>query len=480
MNWWSRLWHRSHLEEQLAKELRFHLDEAEDALLARGRSPDQPARQARLALGGLEQVKEECRDARGTRWAQELLHDIRYALRTFGQKPGFAVVTLLILGLGIGASTVMFAVVDCVLLRPLPFPSPSRLVILHGFMKDFGEFWGFSYPDFTSLKRGVGSLRIAGWTYSGGTLSAPGDAAHVEARQISAELFPVLGAVPLCGRGFRADEDRPGARPVAMISYDLWQSRFASDCAAGKELVFDGKTYEVIGVAPKSFQLSGEADIYTPLGQSTDPRLQNREARFIQVIARLPAGVALDNAQAELAVVSRRLAAQYPKSNAGLSMRIHPLLREVVGDVSGTLWLLLGAIGLVLLVACTNIASLFLTRAVGREREFAMRVALGASRGRVVRQCMTESAVLGLCGGVLGIMLAAVSVHPLVALWPGNLPRAEEIHIDWRVVSCAICISLLCGLVFGLTPALRLPVHRLEEALRAGGRTMSGHTRRLH
>ena len=481
MNWWSRLWRRSRLEEQLEKELRFHLEQHESALIASGHSPAQARREARVALGGPEQVKEKCRDARGTRWAEELLQDTSYTLRTFRQKPGFVAITLLILALGIGATTVMFAVINSVLLRPLPYPEPDRLVLLHGFQKDFGEFWGFSYPDLTDLRHALRSVRLAGWTFTSGTISAPGQPEHVEARQISAELFPVLGVVPACGRGFRPNEDRPGAAPVAMISYGLWQRRFASDRALrGKKLIFDGKAYEIIGVAPPGFQLSGEADVFTLLGQSVDPRLQNREAHFIQVIGRVAPGLTLDHAQAELTLISRRLAEEYPKSNAGLGMRIHPLLQELVSDVRGTLWLLLAAIGLVLLIACVNIASLFLTRAISRERELAMRAALGASRGRLVRQCLTESAVLGLCGGVLGTLAAGVSVHPFVALWPGTLPRAEEIHIDWRVLCFGVAISLLCGLLFGLTPALRVPLHRLEEVLRAGGRTLGARSHPLH
>ncbi len=481
MSWWSRFWHRTRMEEQLEKELRFHLDQHERALLDRGHSPTEARREARLVLGGPEQVKEKCRDARGTRWAEELLQDIRYAFRTFRQKPGFAAITLLILALGIGATTVMFAVVNSVLLRPLPYAEPNQLVILHGFEKDFGEFWGFSYPDFTDLHHEMRSARIAGWTYTSGTISAPGDPEHVEGRQISAELFPALGLAPRLGRGFRSNEDRSGATAVAMISYGLWQRRFASDGAVlGKKLVFDDKTYEVIGVAPQDFQLDGDADVFVPLGQSADPRMQNRESHFIQVIGRLAPGVTQNQAQAEVTLISRHLAEEYPKSNAGLSMRIHPLLQELVSDVRGTLWLLLAAIGLVLLIACVNIASLFLTLAISRQRELTMRAALGASRSRLVRQCMTESAVLGLCGGLLGIVAAGVSVHPFVALWPGNLPRSEEIHIDWRVLCFGVGISLLCGLLFGLTPALRVPLHRLEEALRAGGRSVTGNSRRLH
>jgi predicted permease len=479
MNWWSRLWRRNRLEDELEKELRFHLDQHASDLIARGHSAAQAQREARIALGGPEQVKQYCRDARGTRWAEELLQDTRYALRTFRQKPGFAAITVLISALGIGATTVMFTLINSVLLRPLPFSEPARLVVLHGYLEHLGEFWGFSYPDFKDIHQESRSLAVAGWTYTGGTISAPGAPEYVDGRQISADLFPTLGISPLYGRAFRSDEDRPGAARVAMISYDLWQRRFAGDrSAVGKNLIFDGKNYVVIGIAPPGFQLSGEADVFTPLGQSTDPRMQNRKAAFIKVVARLAPGVTLNQAQEEISLINRRLAREYPRSDGGVRMLVRPFMQDLVKDVRGTLWLLLSAVGLVLFIACVNIASLFLTRAVSRERELAMRVALGAGRGRLIRQCMTESAVLGLCGGLMGIVAAAVSLHPFVALWPDTLPRANEIHLDWRVLCFAIGISLLCGLFFGLTPALRVPMHRLEQVLRGGGRTTG--SPRLH
>ena len=481
MTWWFRFWRRNRLEEQLEKELRFHLDQHASDLIARGLSPAQAKREARIALGGPEQVKQQCREARGTRWVEELLQDTRYALRSFRHKPGFAAITVLISALGIGATTVMFTVINSVLLKPLPFSEPARLVVLHGFLEHLGEFWGFSYPDFKDIHQQSRSLAVAGWTYTGGTIGAPGEPQYVDGRRISADLFPILGISPLYGRGFRSDEDRPGAAPVAIISYDLWQRRFAGDRSAlSRKLIFDGKNYVVIGIAPPGFQLSGEADVFTPLGQSTDPRMQNRSAAFINVVARLASGVTLNQAQEEVSLMNRRLARDYPKSDAGVRMLVRPFMQDMVKDVRGTLWLLLSAVGLVLFIACVNIASLFLIRAVSRERELAMRVALGAGRGRLIRQCMTESAVLGLCGGLLGIFAAAVSLHPFVALWPGSLPRANEIHIDWRVLCFAIGMSLLCGFLFGLTPALRVPMHRLEEALRGGGRTVTAGSRRLH
>jgi predicted permease len=481
MSWWSRLFRRKQMEDQLEKELRFHLDEHASDLISSGHTPGEAQRRARLALGGPEQVKERCRDARGTRWLEDAARDTRHALRAFRQKPGFAAITVMILALGIGTTTVMFAVVNSVLLQPLSFPESHRLVTVHGMLEQFGDFWGFSGPDLADVRRESRSLALAAWTDGGGTIGDPGEPEHLDGRQISADLFATLGVQPVFGRAFQPDDDQPGAPPVAILSSALWQRRFAGDpTAAGRTIVFEGQPYTVVGIAPADFRLTGDADIFTPMGQSTDPRLQNRRARFIHVIARLRPGVTLAQAQSELTLIASHLTEANPKSNKGITMRVHPLQQQLVGDVRATLWLLLSAVGLVLLIACVNIASLFLTRAISRERELAMRVALGAGRGRLMRQCLTESALLGICGGLLGVLLAAVSLRPFVAFWPGNLPRAEEIHLDWTVLSLAIGMSFLSGLFFGMVPALRVPVHTVEQALRAGGRTIAGGSRRLH
>src|SRR3989442_5020127 len=482
MNWWQRLLRRRKMKDQLEKELGFHLDQHASELIAKGLSPDEARRQARLALGGPEQVKEKCRDARGTRWLEDLLQDTRYALRTFRRKPGFTVVALLILSLGIGATTVMFTVINSVLLRPLSYPEPDRLVTLREFTEAFGELWGCSNLDFGDVKRESETLALAASTYGGGTISELGEPEYVNGRQISAELFSTLGISPVQGRVFRPDEDRPGAPAVAIISYGLWQRDFGgAPSAIGSSLVYEGKPYTVVGIAPAGFQLDGDADVFTPLEQrqNTDPRMQHRSARFLRVMARPRPGFGLAEARAEVALIARHLADEYPKSNAGLSMLAYPLQKELVGDVGSTLWLLLCAVGLVLLIACVNIASLLLARAVSRERELAMRVALGAGRSRLARQCLTESALLGLGGGLLGVVLAFVSVHPFVAFWPGSLPRAEEVHLDWRVLVFAVGASLLSGLLFGLAPALRVPVRGIEQTLRAGARSIAGRSRRL-
>jgi predicted permease len=482
MNWWQRLWRRRQMEEQLEKELRFHLDQRTTELIARGHGAEESRRLARLVLGGPEQVKEKCRDARGTRWLEDLLQDVRYALRTLRQRPGFAAVAILTLALGSGATTVMFTIINGVLLKPLSYPEPDRLVMLRGHTEKYGDPWGFSYLDFLDYAHASPSPgAMAAWTYGGGTLSGSGEAEYVDGRQISADLFSVLGISPVRGRAFLHQEDQRGAAPVVIISYSLWQRRYGGSIGAiGGPLVLDGKSYTVVGIAPAGFRTDSDADVYTPIGQNPEPRLQNRGANFIHVLARLRPKVTLLEAQAELSLVAHQLAEQYPEDDAGRDLVLHPLRQEVVGDVQSTLWLLLGAVGLVLLIACVNVASLLLARAVSRERELAMRVALGASRGRLVRQCLTESGVLGLSGGALGILLAAIGIRPFVALWPGSLPRAEDIQLDWRVLLFAIGLSLLSGLLFGLAPALRAPTRELERALRAGARGLVGSSRHLH
>jgi predicted permease len=492
MTWWHRLWQRKKMEEQLDKELRFHLEQHAAELIARGYDPQEAQRQARIALGGAEQVKEECREARGTRWLEDLWQDFRYALRTLRQRPGFAAVALLTLALGIGATTVMFTVINGVLLRPLPFPEPNRLVTLNEQTKGitdyrWGDLWAYSYPNYLDCQRQSRSLDMAAWRYNGGTVSQPGEAEHIDGAEISSELFPVLGVTLARGRAFLPEDDRPGAAPVAIISYGLWQRHYGgSPAAIGRPLVFEGNSYAVVGIVPPGFRLAWlEPDVFTPIGQNTQAYMQRRDAHpGIDVWARLRPGATLEEAQTELAVIGRRLASQYPKTNTGRGFVARPLRQELVvelvGDARGTLWLLLGAVSLVLLIACVNIASLLLARAVSRERELAMRVALGASRGRLVRQCLTESAMLGLCGGALGVWLAAVGTRPFLAFWPGSLPRAEEVRLDWHVLVFALAVSLLSGLLFGLAPALRAPTGDLEEILRAGARTVAGSSRRLH
>jgi putative ABC transport system permease protein len=485
MSWWHRLWRRSKLEDQLEKELRFHMEQHTADLIAQGHAPEEARRQVRLAIGGPEQVKEQCRDARGTRWLEDLWQDIRYALRALRQRPGFAVVALSTLALGTGAVTVMFTVINGVLLKPMPYPHPERLVNVDEQTKGitdyrWGDRWAFAYPNFLDCQRESRSLDLMAWRYGGGTVSGVGEPEYVDGLQVSSNVFSALGVKLFLGRSFLPEEDRRGAAPVIIISYALWQRRFAGNPSAiGMPLVFGGTSYTVIGVVPADFR-SRDADVYTPLGQNPGRFMQNREAHpGIRVWARLREGVALAAAQGELDAIGRHLAEQYPKSNAGRGFVVEPL-RPNVGNVRSTLWLLLGAVSLVSLIACTNVASLLLARAVSRQRELAMRVALGAGRGRLVRQCLTESVVLALAGGALGILLAAIGIQPFVVLWPGSLPRADYVRLDWHVLFFAVGVSIVSGLLLGLAPALRAPSRELEQTLRAGARTILGNSRRLH
>lgn len=411
-----------------------------------------------------------------------LHQDVGYALRQLRKAPGFTAAAVLTLALGIGANSAIFTVVDSVLLKPLQYPDSDRLITLHVQRGKYGDNWGFSYPDFLDCQRESRTLGpVAAWTYSGGTVSAPGEPEYVDGRQVSSDLFSVLGTSLARGRSFSANEDTLAGPPVAIISTRLWQRRFGGDPnAIGKTILYAGRAYSVVGVVPVDFQLDGTIDVLTPLGQATEPRMRNRGAHFLHVVARLQPGASLASTQSELSLISQRLAKQYPESNDGITIAPHRLQEELVRDVRPTLWLLLGAVTLVLLIACVNVASLLLARAVSRERELAIRTALGARRGRLIRQCLTESTLLGFGGGVLGLLLAGLGSRTLVKFWPDSLPRAAEVEIDWRVLLFAASVTLASSLAFGLAPAFRAPRGTIEETLRSGSRTIAGTSKRLH
>ncbi|HLW51583.1 MAG TPA: ABC transporter permease [Candidatus Angelobacter sp.] len=479
-----RFFRRGSEDAELERELQAHVNHEIDENIAAGMAAEEARRQAYIKLGSRQRVREDVWRWNTVGFAEGLWQDLRYAARNLRRMPGFAIIAILTLALGSGATTVMFTVINGVLLKPLPYAEPDQLV---GMMEktekatQYGNLWAFAYPNFLDCRSDNHSLLMAAYRYSGGTVTVSQRAEYVDGREVSAELFSVLGIGMLQGRAFRAEEDRQGAPPVAVISYNLWQHNYGGEPGtAGRPLTFDGKTYTVVGITPPRFQLNGdEVDIYTPIGQDSSPSLQARDRHpGINVIARLMPGVTLTQARSELELIGRRLAAQYPDSNSGRSFIAEPL-RPNVGDVGATLWLMLGAVSMVLLIACANVANLLLARSVSREREFATRVALGASRARLVRQCLTESAVLGLTGGALGVFLAAIGIRPFVSFWPGSLPRAEEVYLDWRVLLFAVSVSLASGFLFGLAPAFRLPVHSLESALRAGAKTISGKSR-LH
>jgi predicted permease len=476
---------RDRLDAQLDQELQFHVDQHAADLVARGVDPAEAQRRARLEIGGPEQVKEQCRDARGTRWVDDLTQDVRYTLRALKARPGFTAVTVATLALGIGATTLMFTVIEGVLLKPLAYHDPGRLVTLieqtdWSNNSSFGNRWAFAYPNYQDCARDATSLTLAAWRFNGGTVTGSGDPEYVNALQVSPDYLGMLGIAIDRGRPFRDDDARAGAPPVAVVSTSLWQRRYGGAAAAiGAPLLFDATSYTVIGVTSMIDRLPGQPDVLTLL-DTTNALMHNRSSHpGIQVWGRLRPGATLEQAQSELTLVGRRLADDYPESNRGRTFIASPL-GPFVGDVRATLWLLLAAVGLVLLVACANIGSLLLARAVSRDRELAMRAALGAGRGRLMRQCLTESAVLGLIGGGAGIALAMFGVGPFIAFWPGTLPRADDIAVDWRVLLFAIVASLASSVVFGLAPALRVPAHHLDRVVHGGGRAVRGGPRHLH
>ena len=334
MNWLNRFWHREQMDKQLEKELAFHIDKHISDLVAQGYDPEEARRLARIDLGGPEQVKEQCRDARGARWLEDLLQDFRYALRMLGKNRGFAAVALLTLALGTGATTIMFTVVNGVLLKPLSYPEPQRLVALHGKVQQFGEPWGFSYPDFLDYQSAGQSVGpMAAWTYGGGTISEAAGAEYVEGREISSELFSVLGVPLVRGRAFLREEDRRGAAAVAIISYGLWQRAYGGRAdAIGGSLTLEGKSYTIVGIAPPDFRLEDEADVFTPIGQNIEPRMQNRRAGFIHVLARLAQGLTLAQAQTQLSLIATRLAKEYPDADAERGVATHALQADLVGE----------------------------------------------------------------------------------------------------------------------------------------------------
>jgi predicted permease len=426
-------------------------------------------------------IRETTRDAWGWTGLEALVRDLRLALRQMRRAPSFAAVAILTLALGSGATSLMFTVVHSVLLKPLPFRDPDRLIQVSARQESSHYNVQFlAYADFLDCRREVRSLDLAGWVYNNATLSEPGEAEYEDQFEITNDLFSLLGVRLFRGREFLPDEDRPGGTRVAILGYSLWQRHFgANPEAVGSSLVLDGKRYTIVGIAPPGLELAGEGDVYTPLGQDTAPYLRGRQPGPVRALGRLRPGASLAQTQAEFALIGRDLADQYPDTNKDRVLHAE-LLRPQVGDVQSTLWLLLGAVSLVLLIACVNVASLMLVRAVSREREMAMRVALGAARFRLIRQWLTESAVLSLAGGALGVALAALGLQPFLRFWPGYLPRAHEVHLDWRVLGFAVAVSLAAGFLSGLAPAPRIPARGIEQAIRSNARNIADTRLRLH
>jgi predicted permease len=397
--------------------------------------------------------------------------DLRYALRQLRKSPGFTAVAVFTLALGIGANTAIFSVVEGVVLAPLHYREPDRLVMVWENNPRFPRVWD-SYPNFQDWQRSAGSFQqMAALREQQIDLTFPGAPSHIKASQISSGFFSTLGTELALGREFTPQENQPGGAPVVVISDHLWRERFGgSPEALGKSVTLDGVDYSIIGVAPPGFRLHLAADVFTPLGQLDPLILNNRGSHDgIFALARLKPGVNLPQTQAEMNTIQSRLDRLYPNDNRDLGIYVEPLKQVIVGDADQTLALLLGAVGLVLLIACANIANLLLARSAGRSREFAIRSALGANRARLARQLLTESVILSLTGAGLGTLIAFLGIRSALPAMP-ILPRSENVSVNAPVLLYTLIVSLVVGILFGLAPALKSWSADLQVSLKEGGR----------
>lgn len=414
--------------------------------------------------------------------------DLRYGIRMLFKSPSVSIVATIALALGIGANTAIFSVVNAVLLRPLPFANSEALMNLWETDSVRGSRRGSaSYPNFVDWREQNHVFgRVASYHSSDFILTGRGESTRLQGAVVNADLFPLLGVAPVMGRGFLPDEDKPGeSGRVVILSQQLFQSRFNSDPnIVGQSMVLDGKSNVIVGVMPQAFQFpiqNEPVEFWTTVAvdrQGKEPITDERGAHYMNVIARLKPGVSKEQAQAEMTSIGARLEQQYPDKNLHRSIGVEPTLEALVGDIRPALLILLGAVGCVLLIACANVANLLLARAMTRHKEMAIRSALGASRMRVIRQLLTESVLLSLAGGTLGLVLAVWWSDLLVALGKENIPRALQVGLDWRVLGFTLVVSVLTGIVFGLVPALHSSKTELTESLKEGGRSSSEGARR--
>jgi putative ABC transport system permease protein len=410
--------------------------------------------------------------ATGNNNMDALQKDIRFGIRSLLRQPGFTAIAVITLALGIGINAALFSVVNSVLLNPLPFPEPEQLVTFDQSKPNF-ETGAIPYPNFLDLRKenqtfsAMTILRATSFSLIGA-----GESERVNGRYVSADFCSVFGIKPILGRGFAAGEDETGAAATVLISNALWQRKFGgAHEIVNRAITLDGRSFLVAGVLPADFTLFRNADVFVPIGQWTNPGLRNRGAALgLHGMGRLKPGVTVDQAQADLNRVMQNLALAYPDTNKGNGSTVGSLKERLIGDIRGTLWLLLGAVGFVLLIACVNVGNLMLARATGRRREFAIRGALGAGRWQLVRQSLTETTILALTGGALGLIIAAWATQAAVSILPATLPRASEVRVDYRVLLFALAVSLLSGILSGLAPALRNSHWQFSETLKEASR----------
>jgi predicted permease len=471
------LLYRSSAEAELQGEIETHIQQLTNEAIAAGMTEVEARAVALREFGPIEQIKEKCRDTRRVSRIQDFVQDLRYGVRMLRQSPAFTAIAVITLALGIGANTAIFSIADAVLLRALPYRDPNQLVLMFDVPLNRPDaLSAISYRDFTACRdQNRVFSRMAGNAFHDLTLTGAGEPTIVNTADVTPEIFPLLNAKPLLGRTLLPEEGKPGAAAVAVLSENLWRSRFGSNPGLiGQSIDLDMRSFTVVGILPASFRYPEGAprqDVWISVMQDPlfGPLTSRPGVRLVGVVGRLRAGVSLAKAQAEMNTVGARLAKEFPAEDSGLTIRIQPYREAVVGNLKPALLILLSAVGLLLLIACANIANLLLSRATSRGKEVAVRIALGASRARIVRQLLTESALLGLLGGVAGVLLAAWAVWGLQPFLPSEVVQIGSIHVGGPVLVFALLLSLAAALAFGLAPALLATPSSLQTNLKEGG-----------
>jgi putative ABC transport system permease protein len=491
MKFWRTLLSRTNWEQNLTEELRDHIERQTAANVAAGMTREEARRHAKAQFGTFDGVKEDCREERRGFWAETIWADARFGFRMLRKTPGFTLVAVLTLALGIGASTAVFSVVNAILLKPLPYPHSERIMLpwripAAGMNLGFSEFpWGRVDSEFL-FRESKAFESLGAFKTDSFNLTGSGDPQRLDGLRASAGFFPSLGVSPVLGRTFTAEEDQAGRDHEVVLGFGVWRNMFGGDTAVlGRVIELNGEPYTVIGVMPSgfvypravemppSFNMPRETQLWVPLALAPGPLIP-AEPWELAVIGRLKPGVTIEQAQAEMNVIAKGLDAQYPRAKGFFESRVTPLSRQVAGDTRRPLLFILGAVGVVLLIACSNVASLLLARTLGRSREFILRAALGAGPARLVRQLLTESVLLAVIGGAAGLLLASAGIYFVKMLGPSSISRLREATLDVRVFSFTLAVVFITGILFGLAPAIGATRQNLVEALKEGGQRTRG------
>ncbi len=472
------IFRRETVESEMEEELRFHSERQLEKYLKTGMSRDEAQRRVRMDFGGLEQVKEECRDARGVSLVETLAQDLRYGWRTLLKSPGFTAAALFTLALGIGANTAIFSVVYGILLQPLPFRDAARLVLLHETTPKVGDV-SVSYPnsqDWRAESHTFSEMAaVSGIRFNMTGTSQP---ENISGLAVSPNFLSMAGVRPVIGRGFTPDEEKAGTAPVLLLSHALWQSHFGGDRRViGQTIRLDSRTVTIVGVLPPDFRWVERCDVMEPMGvwaTNNDNATERGERGDLIVVGRLTAGVRMEQARVEMEGIAARLARAYPQANDQFGVKLQPLRESFSGDTRPAMLVLLGAAIFVLLVACANVANLFLMRGAVRAKEMALRIALGASGGRIVRQILTESFLVALLGGLAGVGLAMAGIPAMARLIPEDMLAGASVGMNGAVLLFSAGLVMLSVLVFGLAPALHSARGNVHADLKEGGKATSG------